>query len=321
MSASSKPRSFPDAGSHSIQRPRACGGCRLWLRVRSKYPLSNRESAREHCWGAPTPPVFSRGSSLLRLVYPANRNIHTTLLYNMVITSHMPNLARAHTLCLAVSVTLSHTHFPTSHSLSISYSLSYIRAHTHTPCICTLLAMRRYTAQAKGSLRLTSSPLSMYRHTTLTLTVLSVTPLTTGMCLRTICTSRSGGALTLCPQPCPMRDPLCAPSPPQRTHARTRARTHTHTGASLVFWLHDAIGCEPHALLRSCAPAPVPDLPFAASCIAKVKTRLALKPETTKEEVLACLKNGFAVDDSMYSLLKEYVNQFIRFHRESAREH
>ena len=37
-----------------------------------------------------------------------------------------------------------------------------------------------------------------------------------------------------------------------------------------------------------------------------VKTRLALKPETTKEEVVACLKNGFGVDDSMYSLLKEY---------------
>ena len=253
LSASSKPRSFPDVGSHSIQRPRACGGCRLWLRVRSKYPLSNRESAREHCWGAPTPSVFSRGSSLLRLVYPANRNIHTTLLYNMVITSHMHNLARAHTLCLAVSVTLSHTHFPTSHSLSISYSLSYIRAHTHTPCICTLLAMRRYTAQAKGSLRLTSSPLSMYRHTTLTLTVLSVTPLEC-VCVRFVRVEVGGHSR--CARNLAQCGTLYVPPPPP-THARThaRARTHTHTGASLVFWLHDAIGCEPHALLRSCAPA------------------------------------------------------------------
>lgn len=47
---------------------------------------------------------------------------------------------------------------------------------------------------------------------------------------------------------------------------------------------------------------PSPALPKKGA----VKTRLALKPETTKEEVVACLKNGFGVDDSMYSLLKEY---------------
>lgn len=38
----------------------------------------------------------------------------------------------------------------------------------------------------------------------------------------------------------------------------------------------------------------------------RVITRLALKPDTTREQVLACLKNSFGVDDSMYELLNEY---------------
>ena len=37
----------------------------------------------------------------------------------------------------------------------------------------------------------------------------------------------------------------------------------------------------------------------------KVKTRLGLKPSTTKAEVLQALRQ-FGVDDSMYTLLQEY---------------
>ena len=39
--------------------------------------------------------------------------------------------------------------------------------------------------------------------------------------------------------------------------------------------------------------------------LGKVKTRLGLKPSTTRSEVLQALRK-FGVDDSMYTLLQEY---------------
>ena len=53
------------------------GECEEPLGASAKSPLSNRESAREHWWGAPS--LFSRGGSLLPSLHADARYIDTVI--------------------------------------------------------------------------------------------------------------------------------------------------------------------------------------------------------------------------------------------------
>ena len=53
---------------------------------RNPPSLRNRESAREHCMGTPTPSVFSRDGSLLPSIYAAARYIDAVIVFSKAIT-------------------------------------------------------------------------------------------------------------------------------------------------------------------------------------------------------------------------------------------